>query len=274
MLYLGDWFLDLMIFGKGFNMFDCLKVRLYRYIVYIFMGVMMSTVYALPDHITLIADPLVLKIPVQDNHEPMVDLKTQTAIHIGPSPEIENNTNYTFMRKTVYEQLALANSQLPKGMHLCLYEGYRSLDLQKMIYEAHYSDVKKEHPDWSLTDIFNETTKLVSPVINLDGSKNIPPHATGGAIDVYLVDDQGKALDMGIHPKDWMKDNDGHLSLTQSVVISEEAKANRTIMSQALNQVGFVNYPTEYWHWSYGDKYWAFVKKKPFALYDSVSLRT
>ncbi len=40
-------------------------------------------------------------------------------------------------------------------------------------------------------------------------------------------------------------------------------------MSDALNVVGFVNYPTEYWHWSYGDRYWAYVKQQPFAIYGS-----
>jgi len=40
-------------------------------------------------------------------------------------------------------------------------------------------------------------------------------------------------------------------------------------MSDALIQQGFVNYPTEYWHWSYGDKYWAFIKQQPYAIYDS-----
>jgi D-alanyl-D-alanine dipeptidase len=54
-------------------------------------------------------------------------------------------------------------------------------------------------------------------------------------------------------------------------MISNEAKTNRAIMSQALMNVGFVNYPTEYWHWSYGDKYWAFIKKEPFAIYNSLS---
>ena len=33
-------------------------------------------------------------------------------------------------------------------------------------------------------------------------------------------------------------------------------------MSRALSTAGFVNYPTEYWHWSYGDRYWAFAKRQ------------
>ncbi|MFI4919782.1 MAG: M15 family metallopeptidase [Legionellales bacterium] len=252
------------MFGEQKNQFP-------RYLFIILMGTIMSSVYATPPKVTLIADPIVLKIPIRDNHENLVDLTKQTAIVYGPSPEIKNNTNYTFLRKSVYEKLKEANAQLPKGMHFCLYEGYRSLHLQKMIFEEQYKNVKSRHFDWPLADIFNETTKLVSPVINQDGSKNIPPHSTGAAIDVYLIDDDGKPLNMGIHPKDWMQDKDGGLSFTNSKIISDEAKTNRQIMSHVLSNVGFVNYPTEYWHWSYGDRYWAFVKKQPFAIYGSIA---
>lgn len=229
----------------------------------------MSEAYATPSQITLIADPQVLRIPIQDNQEPLVNLADEKSINYGPSPEIPNNTNYTFMRKTVYEKLKQANAMLPKGMHFCLYEGYRSLELQQMIFTQQYKNVKARHPDWSLDNLFDETTKLVSPVTNKDGTKNIPPHSTGAAIDVYLIDDKGNPLDMGIHPKDWMQDKDGVLSQTNSKHISEEAKANRAIMNRVLEAQGFANYPTEYWHWSYGDRYWAFVKHKAHALYAS-----
>ncbi|WP_282433115.1 M15 family metallopeptidase [Legionella gresilensis] len=116
--------------------------------------------------------------------------------------------------------------------------------------------------------MFKETTKLVSPVVNLDNTKNIPAHSTGGAIDIYLIDDAGQPVDMGIHPKDWIKD-DGSLSRTASKKISLQAEQNRAIMNKALAAVGFVNYPTEYWHWSYGDRYWAFFMKEPNAIYSS-----
>ena len=51
--------------------------------------------------------------------------------------------------------------------------------------------------------------------------KIIHSHSTGAAIDVCLIDDHGKPLDMGIHPKDWMGDKDGLLSLTNSNIISD-----------------------------------------------------
>jgi D-alanyl-D-alanine dipeptidase len=40
-----------------------------------------------------------------------------------------------------------------------------------------------------------------------------------------------------------------------------EAQHNRNLMSAALAAVGFVNYPTEYWQWSFGDIYWAIIQK-------------
>ncbi|MDP3561362.1 MAG: M15 family metallopeptidase [Legionellaceae bacterium] len=234
----------------------------------IFGGFMFSAFAATPT-ITLISDPKVLVIPIHDNQDTWVDLTKQNIIVYGPSSEVPNNKDYTYLRKTVYEKLVEAQSKLPKGLHFCLYEGYRSLALQKMIFEKQFFNVKKRHPDWSPHQLFTETTKLVSPVVNPDHSHNIPPHSTGGAIDLYLINDDGKPIDMGIHPKDWMQDADGALSLSASEQISSVAKKNRQIMKDVLSAIGFVNYPTEYWHWSYGDRYWAYVKQQPHAIYGS-----
>jgi zinc D-Ala-D-Ala dipeptidase len=30
---------------------------------------------------------------------------------------------------------------------------------------------------------------------------------------------------------------------------------------------GFINYPQEWWHWSYGDRYWAFQTSAEATLY-------
>jgi D-alanyl-D-alanine dipeptidase len=38
---------------------------------------------------------------------------------------------------------------------------------------------------------------------------NLPPHTTGGAIDIYLVDQHVEIVDMGIRAADWMQDLDG-----------------------------------------------------------------
>lgn len=220
--------------------------------------------------ITLIANPAVIAIPIVENNEPLVDLKKQTVIAYGPSPEIPNNTDYTKLRKTIYDKLVQAQALLPKGVKLCVYEGHRSLNLQRMLFENNFAQVREAHPDWTEDQVFDETTKLVSPLTNKDGSQNIPPHSTGAAVDIYLIDGQGNPLDMGLLVKDWIEDKEGLLSQTDSQHISDKARQNREMMSKVLSFVGFINYPTEYWHWSYGDRYWAYQTGQAHAMYGSV----
>jgi len=217
-----------------------------------------------------IADERILSIPIKENHEPLVDLKNQSQILFGPSPEIPNNENYTKMRRSIYEKLLEAQKALPSHLKFCLYEAYRSLQLQEQLFNERYELLKKTYPHWEHSTLFYETIKLISPVMNLDGSKNIPPHSTGAAIDIYLIDLERNIIDMGIETKDWMTDTDGSLSKTNSFKISESAKQHREIMCHALESAGFVNYPLEYWHWSYGDRYWAYEKNQPYAIYDTV----
>jgi len=189
----------------------------------------------------LIADRRILSIPIKDNQEEMVDLSKQNEIVYGPSPEIPDNADYIFIRKTVYEKLKQAQKLLPQGLRFCLYEGYRSLQLQKTLFDNRFVKIKAAHPDWTHAELFAETIKMVSPVINLDGSDNIPPHSTGGAVDVYLIDEKNNAIDMGIHPQNWMED-DGSISETTSQKISKEAQHHRSMMSKVLTSVGFVKW--------------------------------
>jgi hypothetical protein len=59
---------------------------------------------------------------------------------------------------------------------------------------------------------------------------------------------------------------------TDAENISELAKMHRRVLSVAMTGAGFVNYPTEWWHWSYGDKYWALLRGESAAIYGSIEL--
>jgi D-alanyl-D-alanine dipeptidase len=48
-----------------------------------------------------------------------------------------------------------------------------------------------------------------------------------------------------------------YIRALQADNISDRARSHRDILSTALTAAGLVNYPTEWWHWSYGDRYWA-----------------
>ena len=43
------------------------------------------------------------------------------------------------------------------------------------------------------------------------------------------------------------------------------------LLADALGGAGFVNYPTEWWHWSFGDRYWAYLTGRHAARYGAVA---
>lgn len=123
-------------------------------------------------------------------------------------------------------------------------------------------------PDKERNKIFYETTQLVSPVKNFDGTINIPAHNTGAAIDVEIVAKDGELVDMGMVIEDWQK-VDPDLCKTDCLLLDQNILENCRILNDVMTRYDFVNYPTEWWHFSYGDRYWAYIKGKEFAIYGS-----
>ncbi len=149
------------------------------------------------------------------------------------------------MRKTVFEKLCQAQKDLPNGWRFRLYEGFRSLEVQAMLFEQEYQRVCIRYPQGTPEEHFYETTRLISPVTNFDGSKNVPPHNTGAAIDIEIVTETNELLDMGMTIKDWIIVNPD-LCLTDCPLINKSAQMNRRLLLDLMQSHGFVNYPTEW----------------------------
>ena len=49
--------------------------------------------------------------------------------------------------------------------------------------------------------------------------------------------------------------------------IGASARAHRVLLASVLGGAGLVNYPTEWWHWSFGDRYWALMTGADAAVY-------
>lgn len=219
-----------------------------------------------------IADPEILAIPIIECQDPLIDLKNYSELKYGVPPECELTAEcYTKIRKSVFERLCRAQSGLPDGWRFRLYEGFRSLEVQQMLFDQELKRVKATSPNENYQQHFNKTTRLISPVLNLDGSRNIPAHNTGGAVDIQIITREGQLVDMGMAIKEWVS-VDFELCLTDCHFISETAKQNRKLLLEIMQSQGFVNYPTEWWHFSYGDRYWAFHQPVKQAIYGSADV--
>lgn len=95
---------------------------------------------------------------------------------------------------------------------------------------------------------------------------DIAPHSAGAAVDLTLADADGHELDLGTRMNAGPEESAG-VCYTHAPNIGEEARAHRKLLGSVLTAAGLVNYPTEWGHWSFGDRYWALLTGKPVALY-------
>lgn len=209
--------------------------------------------------------------PIRECGNILIDVQKDGRLRYGPPPECpETEEYYCLMRQEVYERLLRVQQALPRGCHLRLYESLRSLAVQALLFEQERSRVIARHPCASPLELHVKTTVLVSPVTNLDGSPNVPPHCTGGAVDVEIVDDTGRVIDFGMEIRDWPS-VDPKLCHPGFPDISPCAASNRKLLAAAMTEQGFATYEHEWWHFSYGDQNWAESTGRSHAIYGPCS---
>lgn len=152
----------------------------------------------------------------------------------------------------------------PLGWKIVIFDAWRSLLLQQQLFEKYKVKLKNEFFRAAEHELNQETQKYVSiPSSNL---ANPSPHVTGGAIDLSLRDETGKNLEMGTEFdsfEDLSKTRYFELMLEQGEKLMSQQNIwlrNRRILFHTLTQVGFTNYPEEWWHFDYGNQFWARIK--------------
>jgi zinc D-Ala-D-Ala dipeptidase len=201
----------------------------------------------------LLSDPRVAAIPVDDEGEPLVELTPS----FGPAR--------ARVRVSLAQRLLLARDRLPDGVSLRVVEGHRSIADQRAIIARYAAEVSAAHPGvgTDLAELERLTSRFVSPVA-------VAPHVAGAAVDLTLVGRDGVELDLGT-PIDATPEQSDGACYFAARNISPEARVRRALLADVLGSVGLVNYPTEWWHWSYGDRYWALTIDAPAALYGPIS---
>jgi len=212
-----------------------------------------------------LADPRIRDIELKEGAAPFVDLASfSQLISVDVSRKLISSRSEYFLwvREPVAARLLTASVALPGQFRLLVTEGYRPLAQQRASFARSAAELRDAHPELDEDAIFDRASTYVAP-------PDVAAHPTGAAVDLMLVNLDGSAADMG----SMLNANDAESSgccYTGSRFISRTAAANRRILECAMMSAGFVNYPSEWWHWSYGDRYWAAVTGQPNAFFGPV----
>jgi D-alanyl-D-alanine dipeptidase len=209
-----------------------------------------------------LSDPRIAAVPVREGGEPLVDVRAAAPLLVDPR-QADPAGAYAHLRCGVVDRLVTAQSLLPRGIRLLIIEGYRPLATQERYYGEYRDQLRRAHPDWSAAALDEETSRYISPV-------GVAPHVAGAAVDLTLSGDDGTELRMGSEVNASPEASAGRC-YTDSADITPVARRNRDVLSHVLRAVQLVNYPSEWWHWSYGDRYWAVVSGAQTARYGPIA---
>lgn len=204
-------------------------------------------------------------VKVLDNGEKMLPLEKYLSPEIFTNDlsdlkiEIDNEKRL-YLRKTIIDKLNEAQGRLPKGFHLTIRDAFRPEDVVWKLYDRYMAILKEREPGTSEKEADIKIRNIIAMPDDL-----VPPgHSTGGAVDIVLAGDDGKRLLFEVDEKLISRELQMVTSFNN---LPPEILQNRKILFDTLTGVGFQNYFREYWHYSYGDPYWAVRRKDKTAIY-------
>lgn len=201
----------------------------------------------------LLADPRVAAVALSDSGEPLVTLPSH----------LTRGTMPVLVRAGLASRLELAATLLPAGYRLAVIEGHRSIADQLDIIAGYAAQVARSHPASTPAERERLVSRFVAPL-------EVAPHVAGAAVDLTLIGADGEELNMGTAVDATPEQSGGRCYFAAEVGLA--ARRHRNLLAAALGTAGLVNYPTEWWHWSYGDRYWALMTGATEAIYAPVEL--
>jgi D-alanyl-D-alanine dipeptidase len=218
------------------------------------------------------------RIPIQECGEPLVAIPAQLFSWVTPHPyqvlgaPYEDKSPY-YLRRRVVERLMSAQQQLQQehpGWQIQIFDAYRPIAVQQFMVDYSFADLLRTKGT-SLADLSTaEERSLLEEIYQFWAPPSLdpdmpPPHSTGAAVDITLVDDVGKTVDMG-SPIDELsiRSFPDHFA-DSSNFLEHQYHENRQLLNRVMAIAGFQRHPNEWWHFSWGDQMWAWLRNLSYS---------
>ncbi len=203
-------------------------------------------------------------IPINECGEKLAPIPSGPVLLTNPHPYVALGAPYGReepwqLRATVLEALLAAQKQLAAerpGWRLLIFDAYRPNAVQNFMVEREFMLVSggktpAQVPEPERAEYYEQAYRIWA--IPSTNPATPPPHSTGAAIDLTLVDNKDIPVAMG-SPIDENSDR----SLPEYFKNENPAAhQNRTLLHDIMRAGGFRRHPTEWWHFSQGDQMWA-----------------
>lgn len=160
------------------------------------------------------------------------------------------------LRAEVHGRLQVAARSLEPGLQLLVLDAFRTQPQQFNGWNRRLIALARTHPDADLATLTELCRRDVADPVNKPSG-----HQSGAAVDITMLRD-GREFDMGNTYGDFGTRGTAHDRVrTLCADLTPGQRANRAELSRVMVAAGFVNYPEEWWHFSYGDRLWAQISR-------------
>jgi D-alanyl-D-alanine dipeptidase len=213
-------------------------------------------------------------VPIDECAEKMVPIDESEKMHVHPIYQkkgYKSAEETVFVRERVAELLIAAADKLPDGYGIVILDGWRALSLQRELFEEQVE--KLEARGIPPSRLIKEAQKYVS--CPSDDPVCPPPHSTGGAVDLTITTPDGW-MDAGCDFDTWTEIAGTRyyerLAEQQSLSPNQiRVLRTRRGIYHLLTSVGFSSYPEEWWHFDFGNQFWAKATNQSYAIYGRIS---
>jgi zinc D-Ala-D-Ala dipeptidase len=212
------------------------------------------------------------QVPIVECGEPLVPIPLDQFAIVTPHPYVKIGAPYGekspfYLRQGVLKSLLDAQHHLQQaqpGWRIQIFDAYRPIAVQQFMVEYTFAEMVRSQGLVVETLTADQRQTILEQVYEFwavpsPDPATPPPHSTGAAIDVTLVDATGRTVDMGsaideISPRSYPN------HFADSAIATEQTfHHHRQLLQKAMRSAGFQPHPNEWWHFSQGDQLWAWL---------------
>jgi D-alanyl-D-alanine dipeptidase len=214
------------------------------------------------------------QIPIDECGEPLVLIPPEHFAFEQPHPYQKLGAPYHnskadspyYLRQGVVDSLIAAQNQLQQyhpDWKIQIFDAYRPVEVQQFMVDYTFTEIAKAQGCTlpvaeDKRQVILEKVYQFWAVPSLDRTTP-PPHSTGAALDITLVDENHQPIDMG-SPIDEIsaRSYPDHFA-NSNAPEAKEYHRHRQVLKDAMTAVDFQQHPNEWWHFSWGDQMWAWL---------------
>jgi len=214
-------------------------------------------------------------IQIQDCGEPLIPIPVEQFQVVSPHPYARlgapyGNKSPFWVRQGVSDRLRLAQTYLQQhhpDWQILLFDAFRPLAVQQFMVNYTFTQLAQQQQLDPTQLTSSQTQELFEQVYEFwalpdPDPTRPPPHSTGGAIDVTLVDQSGQWVEMGGEIDEISPRSYPNYYIDTEDATQQQFHQHRQILYQVMTQAGFKQHPNEWWHFCYGDQMWAWLVRE------------